>query len=76
MTNTRVRNGSTFRRAGAVLMFVLLTASFVMVPAAISAPDDVEKRVEAILSRMTLDQKIDLIGGQDEFYIRAYPELG
>jgi beta-glucosidase len=76
MTNTRVRNGSTFRRTGAVLMFVLLTASFVMVPAAISAPDDVEKRVEAILSRMTLDQKIDLIGGQDEFYIRAYPELG
>jgi beta-glucosidase len=25
---------------------------------------------------MTLEQKIDLIGGQDEFYIRAYPELG
>ena len=25
---------------------------------------------------MTLDQKIDMLGGQDDFYIRAYPELG
>jgi beta-glucosidase len=76
MTNTQMKSGISLRRAGVVLAFVFLAISFAIVPAAISAPDGVEQRVEAILSRMTLDQKIDLIGGQDDFYIRAYPELG
>ncbi|HEY0702393.1 MAG TPA: glycoside hydrolase family 3 C-terminal domain-containing protein [Candidatus Acidoferrales bacterium] len=58
----------------ATLCLLALTAAFV--PSAISAPDDVEQRVESILSRMTLDQKIDLLGGQDDFYVRAYPALG
>jgi beta-glucosidase len=57
-----------------VLLFVAVTA--MLVPAATSAPGDVEQRVEAILSKMTLEQKIDMIGGEDDFYIRAYPELG
>lgn len=35
----------------------------------------VEQRVESLLSRLTAEQKIDLIGG-DEFYIRAIPEIG
>jgi beta-glucosidase len=76
MTTMQAKNGSFLRRAGVVLAFVFLAATFAIVPSAISAPDGVEQRVEAILSRMTLDQKIDLIGGQDDFYIRAYPELG
>jgi beta-glucosidase len=37
---------------------------------------DVEKRVEAILGRMTLAEKIDYIGGFEDFYVRAYPHLG
>ena len=37
---------------------------------------DVEKRANDFLSRMTLEQKIDLLGGVRSFYIRAYPELG
>jgi beta-glucosidase len=57
-----------------VLLFIATTAA--LVPSATSAPGDVEQRVEAILSKMTLEQKIDMIGGEDEFYIRAYPELG
>src|SRR5579863_1946028 len=57
-----------------VLLFVAITAA--LVPSATSAPGDVEQRVEAILSKMTLEQKLDMIGGQDDFYIRAYPELG
>jgi beta-glucosidase len=56
------------------LFFVVITAA--LVSSATSAPNDVEQRVEAILSKMTLDQKIDMLGGQDDFYIRAYPELG
>lgn len=56
------------------LFFVALVAA--LVPFATAAPNDVEQRVEAILSKMTLDQKIDMLGGEDDFYIRAYPELG
>jgi beta-glucosidase len=36
----------------------------------------VEKRVEAILSRMTPEEKLDILGGVDDFFIRAYPPLG
>ena len=71
------RNRAKLRRkTSAALASVFLAVTFAVVPSATSAPGDVEQRVEAILSRMTLDQKIDLIGGQDDFYIRAYPELG
>src|SRR5580704_9169603 len=56
------------------LLFVAIAAA--LVPLATAAPDDVEQRVDAILSKMTLDQKIDMLGGQDDFYIRAYPGLG
>ena len=42
-------------------------------PAALAA---IDQRAEAIVSRMTLDQKIDLIGGVDDFFIRGYPDLG
>ena len=37
---------------------------------------EVEKRVDSILSRMTLEQKIELLGGIKSFYIRGYKELG
>jgi beta-glucosidase len=36
----------------------------------------VERRVESILGRMTLEEKIDLLGGVDNFFIRAIPRLG
>jgi beta-glucosidase len=36
----------------------------------------VEKRVEDLLSRMTLEEKIDYIGGTNGFYIRAIERLG
>ena len=35
-----------------------------------------EKRVEALLSKMTLEEKITLIGGVNDFYICALPRLG
>ena len=74
MTSTESRR--SLRGVVVVLASVCLAATFAIVPTANSAPDGVEQRVEAILSRMTLDQKIDLIGGEDDFYIRAYPGLG
>jgi beta-glucosidase len=35
----------------------------------------VEQRVESILSQMTLEEKIDLLGGVDGFFIRDVPRL-
>src|SRR5690349_17998694 len=41
-----------------------------------SSQPEVEKRAEAILKKMTLEEKIDYIGGFDGFYVRAIPRLG
>ena len=41
-----------------------------------AAPAAIDERVEAIMGRKTLEQKIDLIGGVDDFYIRGFPDLG
>ena len=73
---TTLKPANSRRGTRAMLAFAFLVVTFAVVPSATSAPGDVEQRVEAILGRMTLDQKIDLIGGQDDFYIRGYPELG
>ena len=37
---------------------------------------DTEDRVESILKQMTLEEKIDLLGGIDSFFIRGVPRLG
>jgi beta-glucosidase len=44
-------------------------------PAAPS-PVGVDQRVDAIVNKLTLEQKLDLIGGVDDFYIRGYENLG
>lgn len=40
------------------------------------SPADVEARVDSLLKQLTLEEKIDLIGGVDDFYIRAIPHIG
>jgi len=37
---------------------------------------DVEKRVASILGQMTLEEKIDYLGGINDYYLRAIPRLG
>ncbi|HWY57816.1 MAG TPA: glycoside hydrolase family 3 C-terminal domain-containing protein [Terriglobales bacterium] len=37
---------------------------------------DAEARVESMLKKLTLEEKIDLIGGVDDFYIRADEKIG
>jgi beta-glucosidase len=57
--------------------FVLLLLSlnaFAQAPALSQA--EIEKRANSILSKMTLEEKIDMIGGQNSFYIRGYDRLG
>ena len=47
--------------------------SFAQAPAA--STDAVEQRVARILGQMTVEEKIDYIGGTHDFYIRAIPRL-
>ncbi len=44
--------------------------------AAPATPAEVEKRVDALLGRMTLEEKIEIIGGENTFYTHAFPQLG
>ncbi len=46
------------------------------VRAADPADADVERKVDAFVSQMTLEEKIDLLGGVDDFYVRGVPRLG
>ncbi len=58
-------------------LVVALLALFSIAAIAQTAPSqDIDKRVESILSKMTLEEKIDYIGGFDDFYIRSIPRLG
>jgi beta-glucosidase len=57
------------------VIFIGSTALLSQKPAA-PGPAEIEARVDAILNRLTLEQKLDLIGGVDGFYIRAIPEAG
>jgi beta-glucosidase len=44
-------------------------------PSSSQSSAEVERRVEDILSRMTLEEKIDMLGGVDGFFIRDIPRL-
>lgn len=55
-----------------ILVLLLLTSAFVA--AAQSVAD--EARVEAILQKMTLEEKIDMIGGINGFDVRGFERLG
>ena len=46
-----------------------------LAPASPAGPE-AEKRIEAIVSQMSLEEKIDYVGGTDWFFIRAVPRLG
>src|SRR5580704_14381020 len=37
---------------------------------------DIDARVDSMLKKLTIEEKIDLIGGQDDFYIRANEKIG
>src|SRR5580765_1286754 len=54
------------------IVIVLLLAT--LAPAQ-TTPADIESRVEAIVSKMTLEEKIDLLGGVDGFFTRGVPRL-
>jgi beta-glucosidase len=57
-----------------VLVFLLL-AQFSVAQAS-SASAEIERRVDSILGKMTLAEKITILGGTNDFYIRPMPRLG
>jgi beta-glucosidase len=60
----------------AVIALAVLLAQLVTAQTNHPASAEVEKRVDSILSKMTLEEKIDYISGVNGFYIRAIPRLG
>ncbi len=45
-------------------------------PSPLEASAEIDRRAEAILAKMTLEEKVDYLGGQNGFYIRAIKRLG
>jgi beta-glucosidase len=58
----------------AAVLYLLIAQQAIGQSPAPSSPD-VEKRVSSILQKMTLQEKIDYIGGSQDFYVRAIPRL-
>src|SRR5579884_1742590 len=56
------------------VLLAVVSFSFAQPPSASSS--ELEQKVTAILGKMTLEQKIDMIGGINSFDVRGYPELG
>ncbi|HAF24386.1 MAG TPA: glycoside hydrolase [Blastocatellia bacterium] len=69
-------------RCSAIAVLSLLCLNVVSGLAQTSAPTKsssaatIEHRVESLLSQMTLEEKIDMLGGVDGFFIRGIPRLG
>lgn len=61
-----------------ILTLCFLVSTFMLAQAQERAPSpaEIERRVESILGRMTLEEKIDILGGVDGFFIREFPRLG
>jgi beta-glucosidase len=55
---------------------IVLMVSMVLTMPALGQQPSSNKKIEDIISKMTLEEKIDFIGGFQDFYIRAIPRLG
>jgi beta-glucosidase len=71
------RRPISFSIRTAILVFLLLPmAQRAAGQTAHASTEEIEKRVDALLSKMTLDEKITLIGGLNDSYIRPIERLG
>ena len=62
------------RRLAVVL--VVFSLARCVIAQAPSSTIDVEKRVDSILGKMTLEEKIEIIGGINDFFTRSNSRLG
>src|ERR1700723_2589965 len=63
-----------FQRLSALIVFLLLLFSQAWPQTQKSS--DIEIRIDSMINKLTIEEKIDLIGGQDSFYIRANEKIG
>ncbi len=59
---------------GALVLAMAVSAVKAIPPG--SDKPDLEQKVSEMLSKLTLEEKIDLIGGDKSFYVRAEPKIG
>jgi beta-glucosidase len=64
------------KRHFAAVAASLAFAQFSLAQGSSSPNTNVEKRVDAILGKMTVEEKITLIGGVNDFSTRPIPRLG
>ncbi|HYW37803.1 MAG TPA: glycoside hydrolase family 3 C-terminal domain-containing protein [Terriglobales bacterium] len=57
-------------------IFLFLVLPFLAWSQAQTSSPDVEARVDSLLKKLTIEEKVDLIGGVDSFYIRANEKIG
>jgi hypothetical protein len=65
------RSRSHLHRTGSLFFLLFCVASWAGAQTAQIPSAEVEKRVDVLLAKMTLDEKIALIGGINDFYIQA-----
>jgi|SRR6266480_37505 len=70
------RSRSHLHRTGSLFFLLFCVASWAGAQTAQIPSAEVEKRVDMLLAKMMLDEKIALIGGINDFYIQAIPRLG
>src|SRR5260370_36879649 len=63
------------RRVAYLAVTLLLAVLQPYAQPAPAGPAAVEQRVQSVLSQMTLEEKIDMLGGVDNFFIRELPRL-
>src|SRR5215469_6003323 len=61
---------------GLWFLILLLASAFAADAQEKSSSAEIERRVDALLSKMTIEEKIALLGGVDDFYTRPIPRLG
>src|ERR1700686_3157512 len=64
------------RKLSNCFLFLLLFPSICFAQAPSPSTSQLEQKVNALLTKMTLEQKIDMLGGINTFDVRGYPELG
>ena len=77
----KLNRAATVAARAALSIFVLLLATIAaqshpVPPVDSPSSSEIEQRVESILRRMSLEEKIDFIGGVNGFFIRQMPKLG
>jgi beta-glucosidase len=59
-----------------VCALIFSSSAFIWGQSPAKPGDEVDHRIDSILSRMTLEEKVAMVGGIDSFYIRGYERLG